>query len=177
MLYYRLVQYEPTYSSVFCLFVHVIYYVVLPSVFIFHSDEIKVEISHEDKSSCPFRDMSHKTWSQRRRATLPGTPQSLRVINRQLWACCLDVGIVVFNSELQQQRVIQRDDVVYDAVPMTSGDGGDILVATSTGVYCATDPGPFSFFFPKIYICYTLSIKLTYLINKPVLAWQIQQRA
>ena len=127
---------------------------------LYFSDKIKAAISNEYGSSCPFHDMSHKTWSQRRRATLPGTPQSLRVINRQLWACCLDVGIVVFNSELQQQRVIQRDDVVYDAVPMSSdGGGGDILVATSTGLYCATDPGPFSFF-----VCYLMRANIPYIL-------------
>ena len=31
---------------------------------------------------------------------------SLRVINQQLWCCRGDAGIMVFYSELQQQRII-----------------------------------------------------------------------
>ena len=66
---------------------------------------------------------------------LPAEPQALRVINQQLYCCCYGNGIVVFDSELQRQRNIQRPDMgyirVYDIAVMSSGDA---VVATRDGL-------------------------------------------
>ena len=59
---------------------------------------------------------------------------SLRVINQQLWCCCGIAGIVVFDSELQQQRTIPTADMgdVYDVAEMNNGD---VVIAAENGVY------------------------------------------
>ena len=62
---------------------------------------------------------------------LPSWPTSLRVINQQLWYCCGgDGGIVVFDSELQQQRTIWDDHMstVFDVAQMSNGD---VVIAAS----------------------------------------------
>ena len=58
-------------------------------------------------------------------------PESLRVINQQLWCCCQGAGIVVFDSELQQQLTIQSDEMryVWDVAEMSNGDV--IIAATN----------------------------------------------
>ena len=57
----------------------------------------------------------------------------LRVINQQLWCCCGDAGIVVFDSELQQQRAIPAGEMgtVYDVAEMNNGD---VVIAARNGL-------------------------------------------
>ena len=71
---------------------------------------------------------------------LPATPKALRVINDQLWCCCNKTGIVVFNAELQQQRVIQdiNKDEVHDVAKMNNGD---LVIATIADLYHTDDTG------------------------------------
>ena len=59
---------------------------------------------------------------------------SLRVIKQQLWCCCFDAGIVVFDSELQQQRIIPARDMKYmhDVAEMSNGD---VVIAALNGLY------------------------------------------
>ena len=66
---------------------------------------------------------------------LPAWPGSLRVINKQLWCCCRNAGIVVFYSELQQQRTIPAGDMkcVYDVAEMSNGEV--IIAAGDNGLY------------------------------------------
>ena len=85
-----------------------------------------------------FHELTEKKWTPQQQVKLGGLPQSLRVINGQLWACCLDVGIVVLDSELQQQRVIQRDDFVYDTTALPNGD---VIMAADTGLYHTNSTG------------------------------------
>ena len=61
-------------------------------------------------------------------------PQDLRVINQQLWCCGGGAGIVVFDSELQQQRTIPAADMglVYGVAEMRNGD---VVIAASKGLY------------------------------------------
>ena len=81
-----------------------------------------------------FIDASMKQWAQRMQNDLPCDPQGLRVINQQLWCCCGDAGIVVFDSELQQQRTIPAGDMgdVRDVADMSNGD---VVIATGRGLY------------------------------------------
>ena len=78
---------------------------------------------------------STKQWVKQAETKLPAEPQALRVINQQLYCCCYGNGIVVFDSELQRQRNIQRPDMgyirVYDIAVMSSGD---TVVATRDGL-------------------------------------------
>ena len=75
-----------------------------------------------------------KQWVNQAERQLPSLPQSLRVINQQLWCCCNDGGIVVFDSELQQQRTILAGDMgdVRDVADMSNGDA---VIATGRGLY------------------------------------------
>ena len=61
-------------------------------------------------------------------------PRGLRVINQQLWCCCWDKGIVIFDSELQQQRTIPAGEMgkVHDVAEMNNGD---IIIASDDGLY------------------------------------------
>ena len=66
--------------------------------------------------------------------TLSSKPKTLRVINQQLWCCCGDAGIVIVDSELQQQRTIPAGDMddVCDVAEMSNGD---IVIAARAGLY------------------------------------------
>ena len=77
-------------------------------------------------------------WVKQAETELPGRPEGLRVINQQLWCCGGDAGIVIFDSELQQQRTIPAAKMgrVWDVAEMSNGDV--IIAATSaenTGLY------------------------------------------
>ena len=79
---------------------------------------------------------SLKQWVKQAEIELPAWPQSLRVINQQLWCCCSHVGIVIFDSELQQRRTIPADDdeldVVLDVAEMSNGD---VVISAHNGLY------------------------------------------
>ena len=76
-----------------------------------------------------------KQWVKQAEKKLPAWPRSLRVMNQQLWCCCDDAGILVFDSELQQQRIIPAGDMkcVYDVAEMSNGDV--IIAAGDNGLY------------------------------------------
>ena len=73
-------------------------------------------------------------WKKETEKKLPARPQALRVINQQLWCCCGVDGIVVFDSELQQQRTIPSPDlsIVYDVAEKSNGE---VIIATHSGLY------------------------------------------
>ena len=70
----------------------------------------------------------------------PEWSRSLRVINQQLWCCCGgDAGIVVFDSELQQQQctiAAAGKGYVNDVAEMSNGDQ---VLAASDGLYHSTN--------------------------------------
>ena len=77
--------------------------------------------------------MTH--WVKQAETELPeDEPKSLRVINQQLWCCCGDEGIVIYDSELQQQRTIPAADMneVFDVAEMSNGD---VVIAARNGLY------------------------------------------
>ena len=75
-----------------------------------------------------------KQWVRQAQKKLPSRPQAVRVINQQLWCCCVGTDIVVFDSELQQQRAIPADDMgtVYDVAEMSNCD---VVIAAYEGLY------------------------------------------
>ena len=81
-----------------------------------------------------LKQASLKQWVKQAETKLPSKPAGLRVINQQLWCCCDDAGIVVFDSELQQQRTIPAADmcVVCDVAEMSNGD---VVIAAAAGLY------------------------------------------
>ena len=60
--------------------------------------------------------------------------RSTRVINGQLWCCCGFDGVVILNTELQQQRTIpcRFMEFVWDVVETRDGD---IIIAASSGLF------------------------------------------
>ena len=59
----------------------------------------------------------------------------MRVIKRQLWACCLEYGVVVFDRDLKQLRTVPYNKTtgwVHDAAAMSNGD---VILATDKGIY------------------------------------------
>ena len=85
---------------------------------------------------------STKQWVKQAEEKLPGWTTGLRVINEQLWCCCGDAGIVVFDSELQQQRTIPAADMRYvrDVAQMSNGD---VVIAAGNGLYHMSDDGKY----------------------------------
>ena len=75
-----------------------------------------------------------KQWVKRSEEKLPSEPLCLRVINQQLWCCCIDGGIVIFDSELQQQHTIPAGSMghVNDVAEMSNGD---VVIAATNGLY------------------------------------------
>ena len=67
--------------------------------------------------------------------------QATRVINQQLWCCCYYGGIVVFDTELNQQRTYDMCRV-YDVAQMSNGD---VIIATFNGLYHAEITGEAQF--------------------------------
>ena len=78
---------------------------------------------------------SMKQWVKQAEKKLPSKPQGLRVINQQLWCCCGKAGIVVFDSELQQQRTIPPADDMGDVYDVAEMSNGDVVIAASQGLY------------------------------------------
>ena len=81
-----------------------------------------------------LKQASMNQWVKQAEKQLTSMPEGLRVINQQLWCCCRDAGIVIFDSELQQQRIIPSDDIgdVYDVAEMSNGD---VVMASRHGLY------------------------------------------
>ena len=77
-----------------------------------------------------------KQWVKQAESQLPQRPRCLRVINQQLWCCCGDAGIVIFDSELQQQRTTcipaAHMGSVWDVAEMSNGD---VAIAAVNGLY------------------------------------------
>ena len=83
-----------------------------------------------------LKQASMTQWVKQAETELPGRPEGLRVINQQLWCCCSgrDAGIVIYDSELQQQRIILADDMneEFDVAEMSNGD---VVIATANALY------------------------------------------
>ena len=75
-----------------------------------------------------------KQWVKQAEKKIPRWSERLRVINQQLWCCCRKDGIVVFDSELQQQRTLLAADTdeVCDVAEMSNGD---VVLAARNGLY------------------------------------------
>ena len=85
-------------------------------------------------ASLTLKQASTKQWMKQAEKKPPEKVRSLRVINQQLWCCCGRAGIVVFDSELQQQRTIPAADmgIVCDVSEMSHAD---VVIATESGLY------------------------------------------
>ena len=75
-----------------------------------------------------------KQWVKQAATLLPQRPAGLRVINQQLWCCCGNAGIVIFDSELQQQRSLPAGDML-DMWDVTEMSNSDVVIAITTGLY------------------------------------------
>ena len=77
-------------------------------------------------------------WVKQAESEMPPVFEGLRVINQQLWCCCGDVGIMVFDSELQQQRTIPAGGMghVNDIAEMSNGD---VIIAAENGLYLSSN--------------------------------------
>ena len=73
-------------------------------------------------------------WVKQVETQLPARPKALRVINKQLWCCCGDAGVVVLSGGLGTLRTIPRGDRgrVNDVCELR---GDKFASATSTGLY------------------------------------------
>ena len=82
-----------------------------------------------------LKQASTKQWVKQAEEKLPSMPEGLRVINQQLWCCCFTDGIVIFDSELQQQRTIPAGEMkyLYNVAEMSNGDV--IIAAGDNGLY------------------------------------------
>ena len=79
-------------------------------------------------------------WVRHAVQKLPSAPQALRVINEQLWCCCGAAGIVVFDSELGEQRTVAAADMgpFNDVAELSNGD---VIIATDNWLYTKNSAG------------------------------------
>ena len=82
-------------------------------------------------------EVSRKQWTKLQEvklASFPSFPQSLRVIRQELLCCCGYAGIIIYDSDLQQQRTIPSGDMggLYDLAEMSNGD---LVAAARNGLY------------------------------------------
>ena len=84
-----------------------------------------------------------KQWVKLSQDDLPASPAGLRFINQQLWCCCYDAGIVVFDRELQLLHLLLCDGMgdVWDVAAMSNGD---VVIAASNGLFQADITGNLS---------------------------------
>ena len=85
--------------------------------------------------------LREKRWIKSAQADLPQAGYGgLRVIKQQLWCCCGEAGIMVFDSALQKQRIIpvQAMKGVNDVAEISNGD---VLIAAWQGIYHADASG------------------------------------
>ena len=82
-----------------------------------------------------LKQASMNQWVKQAEKQLTSMPEGLRVINQQLWCCCRDAGIVIFDSELQQQRTIPAADDMYNVYDVAEMSNGDVVIATHFGLH------------------------------------------
>ena len=77
---------------------------------------------------------SKHQWVKHDETQLPARPKALCVINKQLWCCCGDAGVVVLSGGLGTLRTIPPGDRgrINDVCELT---GDKFAIATSTGLY------------------------------------------
>ena len=85
--------------------------------------------------------VSAKQWVGQQLTELTSENLNLRVINQQLWCCCGNAGILVFDSELQQQQQqhtipAAKMGYVFNAAEMSNGD---VVIAADDGLYLISD--------------------------------------
>ena len=87
-------------------------------------------------NSMSYFDVIKKRWLQGNSTELPNNclPSALRVINQQLWCCCGEAGILVFDSELKRNRTIPAGNMggVHDVAEMSNGD---VVIAAGHGLF------------------------------------------
>ena len=88
----------------------------------------------QTNASLTLKQATTKQWVKQADYELPEWLRSLRVINQQLWCCCHDASVMIFDSELQQQRTVPAGGMgkVNDAAEMSNGD---VVIAAHTGLY------------------------------------------
>ena len=76
---------------------------------------------------------SQKKLAKQIDADITATAWFIRVISGQLWCCCGYYGIVIVDTELQQQRTILCESMgaVCDVAETIDGD---VILATSNGL-------------------------------------------
>ena len=81
-----------------------------------------------------------KAWRKVLTKVLPSVAQNVRIVNQQLWCCCLNGGIVVLDKNLWHQRIITCIDkeCVYDVVQYCNDD---VVIASSSGLLHADTDG------------------------------------
>ena len=82
----------------------------------------------------------NKTWVRAGKQKLSAPPNSLRVINQQLWCCCDDSGMAVFDSELKEQKPIKCAVKAVNDVAKTRC--GELVLASDKGLFQITTGKP-----------------------------------
>ena len=94
----------------------------------------------QTNASLTLKQASMKHWVKQAEKKLSSMPEGLRVINQQLWCCCREAGIVIFDSELQQQRTLPAG-VMGDVYSVAEMRNGDVVIVASNGLYHSFNGG------------------------------------
>ena len=99
-----------------------------------------VQLEASTRQDCPGTRQPN-VWLKESECRLLSDPYALRIIDWQLWCCCSDGGIYVFDEDaLDSPRVIPPAGMarVYDVAALSSGD---VVIAADTGLYEADGTG------------------------------------
>ena len=88
----------------------------------------------QKNASMTLKQAGMARWVKQTEKELTALLLAARVIDEQLWCCCGFAGIVIVDSELQQQRTLPAAcmSYVFDVAKMSSGD---VVIAASQGLY------------------------------------------
>ena len=88
----------------------------------------------QKNASMTLKQAGMARWVKQTEKELTALLLAARVIDEQLWCCCGFAGIVIVDSELQQQRTLPAAcmSYVFDVAKMSTGD---VVVAASQGLY------------------------------------------
>ena len=92
------------------------------------------QITDTSVAKLSFAKSLEHQWTKEKELELPATPDSVRVINEQIWCCCTGSGIIVFDSDLQKQESIEIEGITF-VMDIASMSNGDIVVAHAKGLF------------------------------------------
>ena len=83
-----------------------------------------------------FSDVCETVWKKKTQVKLAQEVMSVRVIAGEIWCCCRDASIVIFDDDLTRKRKLELSTHSADAInDVAMMPGGDLIIARPSGLY------------------------------------------